>query len=305
MVRSAALVLALLLAACTEPDRDPGGEVLARVDGAPIRAAELAAALRNGDLGEAPGAVRRRALEELIDRRLLLRAAADRDIRVTDAEVEHAMARLRDDYPEEQFERTLATEAIGPEALARDLRERLLLQRLFLREVVARVAVTDEEIDEWIAIHGEELRRPEQARAAQIVVATAEEAERIRERLRAGESFEDLARETSLSPDGKKGGDLGFFARDEMPPPFGEVCFGLKPGEVSEVVSSPYGFHVFKLLEKRPASTPAPEELRAEVVRRLRREKEAAAQQAFIARLREAAQIEIDEEALARLGERS
>src|SRR5690606_41614975 len=48
VVRSAGLVLALLLAACTEPDRDPGGEVLARGDGAPIRAAELPAALRRG-----------------------------------------------------------------------------------------------------------------------------------------------------------------------------------------------------------------------------------------------------------------
>ena len=303
MLRRSLLVLPLLiaaLAACTEEERDAEGPVIARVDGEAIRAADLTRALERGGMGQLPQEMQRRVLEELIEHRLLLAAAKARQIRVEEAEVERAFARLEADYPAEQFGRLLEAEGIAPAALKRELRESLLLQRLFLDEVVARVAVTDEEVAVWLEAHGDELSRPEQVRAAQIVVKTEEEAEAIRAKLTKGEPFEELAREASLSPDGKNGGDLGFFARGEMPPPFDEVCFELAPGRISDVVASPYGFHVFKVLERRKASEPDDEEKRAEAERQLRRAKEAAAQRAFLARLRAAAQIDVDEAALVR-----
>ncbi|HEY0841162.1 MAG TPA: foldase, partial [Vulgatibacter sp.] len=70
---------------------------------------------------------------------------------------------------------------------------------------------------------------------------------------------------------------------------------------VSDVVGSSFGFHLFKVLERRGARKPEPEELRTEAESRLRREKEAAAQDAFMAELRRAARIHIDEAAMARL----
>lgn len=298
-MRSAALLLfATLLAwGCTERRDDPGAVVLARVDGTPIRAASLA----SGEFGISDPDVRRRALEEQIERHLLVQAARARNIRVGDEEVDRALERLRKEYPAEQFEPVLRSEGLELEEMRERLRETMLVQRLLVEEVVARVAVTDEEIEAWLEEHGDELEEPEQVRAAQIVVRTEEEAVRIRERLLEGDSFDELARAESLSPDGKNGGDLGFFGRDDMPPPFGEVCFALEPGEISEVVSSPYGFHVFQLIERRAASTPGPEEKRAEAARLLRRQKEAQAQQALLVRLRGAAQIVIDEAALSRL----
>jgi parvulin-like peptidyl-prolyl isomerase len=296
----AALAGLLLVTACTEADGDGGSVVLARVDGEPIHADDLVPSLRHGALGQASPALRRGALEELIDRRLLLRAAATHGITVSGDDVERAFARQQDGYPDEQFARMLEAEGNSADELRRDLRESLILQRLFVQEVVARVAVTDEEVASWLDEHADELARPEQVRAAQIVVKTEDEAASIREQLQAGASFEELAKAASLSPDGKKGGDLGFFAKGEMPPPFDEVCFELKPGRISEVVSSSYGFHVFKVLEHRPAAAPDAEAQRAEATRRLRRDKEAAAQRAFLARLREAAQIEVDEAALER-----
>lgn len=296
------ILLSLLLAcaACNEEEVDAAAVVIARVDGEPIRAGELARALEQGGMGQLPPELQRRALDELIERRLLLAAARRRNVRVDDAEVEQAFARLRAGYPGEQFDRLLEAEGIDAAAFKQELRESILLQRLFVEEVVARVAVTDEEVNAWLEEHGDELARPEQVRAAQIVVRTEEEAREILAQLQKGASFEELARASSLSPDGKNGGDLGFFAKGEMPPPFDEVCFELAPGRLSDVVASPYGFHVFKVLERRAASEPDEEEKRAEAERQIRREKEAAAQRALLARLRAAAQIDVDEAALVR-----
>ena len=298
-LRSVAPLLhpALVAGGCTERSDDPGAVVLARVDGEPIRAAALAGTA----LGASDPTVRRQALEQQIERLLLAKAAREKNIRGSDEEAERALERLRSEYPPEQFEATLRSEGLDLEQMRERLRETLLVQRRLVEVGVARGAITDEEIEAWGEENGDELAEPEQVRAAQIVVRTEEEAERIRERLEEGESFDELAKAESLSPDGKIGGDLGFFGREDMPPPFGEVCFALEPGEISEVVSSPYGFHVFQLIERRQASVPEPEEMRVEAARQLRRQKEAQAQQALLARLRGAAKIEIDDAALSRL----
>ncbi|WP_373046759.1 peptidylprolyl isomerase [Vulgatibacter sp.] len=298
--RAAALATLLVLAGCTEAGEDARDPVVARVNGEPIRAAELRAALAQVGLGAVPAELANTVLEEIVDQRLLLRAAREKGLRVADEEVDRAVTRLQADYPGETFGEMLAAEGIEPASLRTRARKALLVQRLFVEEVVARVAVTDDEIAAWIEAHGAELAKPERVRAAQIVVKSEEEARRLHAELQKGASFEELAAAHSLSPDGKNGGDLGFFARGEMPPPFDEVCFSLQPGKLSDVVSSSYGFHVFKVLERHEAVTPEPETLRREAERRLRREKEAAAQTAFLRRLREAAQIDVDEAALLR-----
>ncbi len=301
MFRSSAVAALLFLAACTGSSRDTGSVVVARIDAEAVQAGEVAAALASDDLVDRNPVVYRRTLESLIDRKLLLRAARERGVQVADGEVERAWKRMQADYPGDAFADQLAAQRLDGNVLRARLRESLLVERLFVDEVVARVAVTDDEIETWLAAHGVPEGEPERVRAAQIVVRTETEAVALRHELQQGASFEELAHAHSLSPDGKRGGDLGFFARGEMPPPFDEVCFALAPGKISEVVSSSYGFHVFKVLERREARAPDLTARRAEAERRLRRQKEAAAQRAFVARLREAAKIEVDEAALERL----
>lgn len=243
----------------------------------------------------------RRVLDQEIEKRLLLQAAERHGIKISDKEIDRALTRVRDGWEPEDFAATLSSRGISEEELRHSLRDRLAIERLYADEVMARVAITDDEIAAWLEANEASLSRPEQVRAAQIVVKTEEEAADILARLKKGASFEELARAHSLSPDGKRGGDLGFFARGEMPPPFDDVCFALAPGQLSEVVGSSYGFHVFRLLEKRNARALGPEQRRLEAEKRLRREKEASAWQVWLQRLHEAADIEIDEAALERL----
>ena len=89
----------------------------------------------------------------------------------------------------------------------------------------------------------------QKVRARQIVVADGEEAIQILKRLKKGESFEKVAKEKSLGPEKVNGGDLGYFSQGERPTEFDHV-FTMEVGAISEVIKSPYGYHIFKLEEK-------------------------------------------------------
>jgi len=95
--------------------------------------------------------------------------------------------------------------------------------------------------------------------AANTVARTKEEArafaEEVRGRVMDGEDFTTLAKELSDGPSAKTGGDLGAFGRGDMVPAFEKVAFGLKTGEVSDVVETPFGFHII-LSKRAPASAP-------------------------------------------------
>ena len=71
--------------------------------------------------------------------------------------------------------------------------------------------------------------------------------------LRQGEDFAKVAKEHSLSPDREQGGDLGFFAKGEMPPEFDAIVFKLAPGRISDLVQSDYGFHIFLVAHRKPS----------------------------------------------------
>jgi peptidyl-prolyl cis-trans isomerase D len=105
---------------------------------------------------------------------------------------------------------------------------------------------------------------------AAATAAAQEKAEGIVARLEAGESFEDLARELSDDPgSAANGGDLGFFGRGMMAPEFENAVFGLKQGERSQVVKSPFGFHIIELIEIKPEVATPLAEVRDELVDQL------------------------------------
>jgi len=156
--------------------------------------------------------------------------------------------------------------------------------------------VTEEEIRRYFDEHGTEFQEPEQVHCAQIVVKGLDEIKRIQTQVRAGKKFADLARRYSLSADAKVGGDLGFFPRGVMPPQFDEVAFKLGVGQVSEVVTTDFGFHLFKVLEKKPPRKFELAEVRAKVEEKLLKDKRALAQAEYLKGLLEKAQVRTNEQ---------
>ena len=90
---------------------------------------------------------------------------------------------------------------------------------------------------------------PNEVHCAHILMKTEKEAQAVMERLGRGEKFANIAREVSLCPSGKRGGDLGTFTRGKMVKEFENAAFALKKGETSAVVKTKFGCHIIKRLE--------------------------------------------------------
>lgn len=291
------LAIILLGAGCRMP-RD----MAAQVDERRISAAEFEEAVRSftGTFGQLPPAleqdlprVRRGILDRLIDRELMLAEAERRQVRPTAAELERALDSLREGMPAKEFEATLAEAGTDRQAWRRTMERDLTIQK-FQEQISAALTVGEQEIIDWSARHRHQGERPEEVRASQILVRNEAEALAARRRILSGTPFAELARQVSLSPDADRGGDLGYFTRGQMPPEFDAVAFTLPRGQLSDVVESAYGYHLFFVTDRRPARTHGAAEVREQVRAMLLAEKRETAFRAWLVQARQKAKIRIN-----------
>jgi parvulin-like peptidyl-prolyl isomerase len=310
-VRLAIVAAASLAAACGrcgghKKDAAAPPRAVAVVNGEPIAADALARELRETRAGEAqPDGVdvlRRRVLDDLIDRALLLQEARARSIVVGQDQVERGFLRIRAEYPGTHFDDLLAQERLSQADLKARLKDQLTIEKLFEQEVFPQVQVSDAEVARYFADHAAEFQEPDRVHLLQIVVRTKEEAQALREKLRKNpQTFAEVARKSSIGPEGKAGGDLGYIGRGSGFPEVFDVAFSLPLNQVSDVTPSPYGFHIFKVVERKAAARRTLDEARGEIHEKLAREKRARAQEDYVKTLRERARIQIDSQALARV----
>ncbi|MHB8836594.1 MAG: peptidylprolyl isomerase, partial [Candidatus Methylomirabilia bacterium] len=234
--------------------------------------------------------VRRGVLERLIDRELMLAEAGRRGIRPSPGELERALAPTREGMPAKELEATLTEAGTDRESWRRAAERDLTIEKL-QAAVTAPVTVGEQEIDAWIARHRDRGEQPDEVRASQLLVRSESAAVEARRRIGGAAAFADVAREISLSPDAERGGDLGYFARGQMPPEFDEVVFSLPRGQLSEVVASPYGFHLFLVTDRRPGRARSDAEIRADVRAALLAGKREAVFRAWLAEARAKARI--------------
>ena len=300
----ASLVLALM--GCHPKDKEePDANVVATVNGEVLTRADFERELERELAGSTPESgqhppeevepVKRALLDTLVSRMVLLQEARARNVTVTPEEVDRGVLRLSGDYPSGHFNDVLEQGQLSMADLKEREAARLTIEKLFATEVYTRVAVTEEELHAEYSAHEASYSEPERVRAAQIVVKTLEDARRVQTQLKAGKKFGDLARKYSLSADARVGGDLGLFPRGQMPPAFDAVVFTLGTGQVSDVVETEYGYHLFKVLEHRPARKLEFAEVRAPVEARLLAQRRAEAQTKYEQDLRGRAQIWVNE----------
>jgi parvulin-like peptidyl-prolyl isomerase len=174
----------------------------------------------------------------------------------------------------------------GPEA------EQEALQQLLRAEVLSKVKVSAEDVDAYCRERGAEFGRPETVALHQILVPTLNEARDIQRRLqKAPRSFELLARTRSRGPEASTGGDMGVFARGQLPSALEQAAFALSPGSTSPIVSTELGHHVLRVDAREPAREASPEECRSQSQARLQRVKSDVARRDFIRDLMSRAKV--------------
>jgi peptidyl-prolyl cis-trans isomerase C len=280
------LLLGLLFVNCTKRDEPkpstppsvatPAIKFLATVNGDPITLADFQERFARAGLKpekEAELQVKEEFLNRLIERKMMLREAQRRRIKVGLPEINKRIEAMRTE-PGKDLKETLGGMGIDYEKWKSDIWEDVMIEKLIARDVIRNVHVPASEVRRYYNENPQEFERPEQVRVRQIVVATEDEARKVLDQLQNEKAdFATVARKKSTAPEAEEGGNLGYFAMGEMPGEF-NVVFGLPKGGISGVVKSPYGFHIFKLEDKRRAGKVGLEEASREIAEKLSRQKQ-------------------------------
>jgi peptidyl-prolyl cis-trans isomerase SurA len=207
----------------------------------------------------------RQMLEKLILDKAQLQLARERGIRVDEVQLDRAVQRVAENnrMTLTAFRQALESDGVPFEGFREDLRAQITLSRLREREVDDKIQVSDTEIDlfleEMKARPGEGaeyniahilVRVPEQASPERVEEARGKAAKALAE-ARAGEDFSRLAAAYSDAPDAMRGGAIGWRAHERLPELFSGALAKMNAGEVSELLRSPAGFHLLKLVDRR------------------------------------------------------
>jgi peptidyl-prolyl cis-trans isomerase SurA len=230
---------------------------------------EEAAQLRKKQDQEGSVPTEKELLNQIIEKKIELQWARKKGIRIDDQELKVALEDIKQRngfQSDEAFKLALEKEGVGWEKYLQGLREELTLLKLVNREIDSNLLVTEEDLKRHYGAEKDHFLFPLRIRLRQILLsaspsASPEQVEKVQKRaeevelrLKKGEDFTRLAEEYGEGAEHRVGGDIGYFRKGDLAPSIEKVVFSLKEGEVSGVVRSPAGFHIFKVEEIKSAS---------------------------------------------------
>jgi peptidyl-prolyl cis-trans isomerase C len=260
-------------------------DLLARVNGRDIRKAELEAAIRNIEAQNGPvpadkrDAVYRSILDQMVGYHLLEQESAAQKVTVSEAEVDGRIKDIQKQFPDEAaFKKALADRQMTPEKLKTETRTQMIVQKVIDSEVTSKISVQPKEIADFYTQNQDKFVQPETIRASHILIRLPDkpdeaakkkaraEAEAILVQLKGGADFAKLAKEKSQDPgSAQNGGELPAFPKGQMIPAFEQAAFALKPGQMSGVVETQFGFHIIKVIERHPEGKVPFEQVSAQI----------------------------------------
>jgi len=289
---AAVISAAILLAALAACNAQPGGDVMATVDGKKIFRTDVdkyydnnVASAQQAPTGEQATALRLNILHQMIDDEILMRRAEKLGLLATDEEVDRKYNEYKSPFTQEEFDKRLKDKKITLTDFKRDIRRSITVEKVMNKEVSSKINVTDQDITDYYNAHKSEFNLIEsQYHLALIAVTTApnpqvqnqndkaqneadarKKIQMIANRLDSGDDFATLAMRYSENPETSgNGGDIGTFPESGLKgindPSTREAIAKLKPGQYSPVISvvNPANrqtaeFRIVKLVAKEPA----------------------------------------------------
>ena len=219
-----------------------------------------------------PEILKRQVLDQMITERAQVQQAKEAGVRIEDNELSQAIDRIaaNQKMSANQLRQIVERDGMTWTDFREGIRDQMMVARIREREVDAKVMVTPGEVDNFLANQGSS-GAGEEVHLAHILIripegASPETLQKLRakataidEQAKAGRDFAQLAAANSESNDAMQGGDLGFRPIDSLPQVMSSAVANPKPGQVSDVVRSPSGFHIVKLLGRRGGGSALPQ----------------------------------------------
>jgi peptidyl-prolyl cis-trans isomerase C len=269
--------------ALAKEDANQSGAVAVTVNGAVITEGQIEAIL-NPHMEQKAGRIpenmvaqyrqqmRKRIIDQLAVEKILAQKEKQNNIDVNQSELDQQINKLvaQQNLTLDEFKALLKAYGTSFSDYQQNIRKRLMFEKLMDIEFAQKLQKsTDEQAKAYYDENIQQYSEPEKIHAKHILIRPAEDsndlngaktrakakAQELLERIKAGESFEELAKQYSACPSAKDGGDLGMQPKDTFVPEFEKAAFALKPGQVSGVVQTSFGYHIIKLIEHVDANT--------------------------------------------------
>jgi peptidyl-prolyl cis-trans isomerase C len=220
------------------------------------------------------GEVKKNVLEGLINKELIYQESKKTGFEVERSILEDRLKAMKARFPDEaQFKAALAGMSLSEKTLMEQIEKGLAIQHLIDEKFARKIIVSESETRAFYDTQPDLFKRQEELNASHILIKVSQDADasqkasakkkiqNIQKRLENGEDFAVLAKALSEGPSAPRGGDLGYFTRGRMVPPFDKAAFALKKGEVSDVVETQFGYHLIKVIDRKPEGKIAYEEI--------------------------------------------
>ena len=255
------------------------------------------------------------SLRDLIDQQLLIQKAAELGI-TADADLVKRLDDLRKEMKVsamEDLQKLAESQGVSWEDFKQNTKNSILTQKVIGSEVGSHIQVTHDDLQKFYDEHKSEISQPERVRLSEILIAndpnapkgsTAEpspeqvaeahaKADEIYQRLKAGASFDDLARKESSGATAADGGDLGYFKRNDLAKELEAQSFALKAGEFTPPIRTRQGFIILRVNDHIEAGTPPLDSIRDQIQEQIYAQRVQPALRQYLTKLREEAYIDV------------
>jgi len=212
--------------------------------------------------------MRERVIQSIINRELLYQESKARGISVDAIEIDMRMEQIKQQLSAgQEIENQVAQLGITMGAFRTLVSQATAIQKLLEMDIYTQTGVSEKEARVFFENNPQFFKKPEEVKASHILIqftadddeekklAAKDKIETIREKLAAGEDFATVAKAFSEGPSSVNGGDLGYFDRKKMVKPFSDAAFALEPGQISDIVETRFGYHLIKVIDKKPKSS--------------------------------------------------
>ena len=249
-------------------------------------------------------AVKQQLLDKIIKNELLYQECQKNHVEVTDTEVNQKVDSTKSKFASDaDFQQRLKELNTNEDLYRSQIKRELAIQHLINQKF--KPTVTDQEVKAYYDDNPDKFKQASQVKASHILIkvdstaaqaqkdAAKKEIEGLLKRVKSGEDFAAVAKEKSQCPSSANGGDLGFFSKGQMVKPFEDAAFSMKPGEISDIVETQFGYHIIKVTDKKDEKTIGFDEAKEDIRKTIGREKIANSYNKFYAEVRGKATVDI------------